>query len=300
MLVVDDHRAGNAARESHDDEIDARHIQAGISADNELVQVKDNCRLFSSWKRKQREEQRELRPVADVEGAAGEEEPRRKRSRPRRAEPVADEAAPVDLAEPLAEEDGDGEGEDVSPRLLDAERLTKTAVRLAAGNDDDGAATARFQGLVATDGTEQSGSPAAAADSPGAAPCSFDPSVVARRLAEHIATATTAADGASTTTDSAAPIYLAAVMEYLTAEMLGAAGNAARQQADGNGKIDAKHIQMGMTNHTELNQVKDACGLYASWKRKQQAEEEEEAGSRQQQDGASASSSGGGSDAGDV
>ena len=32
-------RAGNAARDCHDDEIDARHIQAGISADDELVQV---------------------------------------------------------------------------------------------------------------------------------------------------------------------------------------------------------------------------------------------------------------------
>lgn len=295
----DDHRAGNAARESHDDEIDARHIQAGISADNELVQVKDNCRLFSSWKRKQREEQRELRPAAAadsaVEEAAGEAEegPRRKRSRG--GELVVDEAA-AGLAEPVAEEDGDGEGmgEDVSPRWLDAERLTKTAVRLAAGNDDDGAAKMRFQALVATKGADQSESAAAAADSPGAASCSFDPSVVARRLAEHIATATTAsAAGGVSTTDSAAPIYMAAVMEYLTAEMLGAAGNAARQQADG--KIDAKHIQMGMASHTELNQVKDACGLYASWKRKQLIEEEE-AGSRQPASG----SGGGGSDAGAV
>ena len=46
-----------------------------------------------------------------------------------------------------------------------------------------------------------------------------------------------------------------------------AAGNAARERQDS--KIDAKHIQLGMSRDEELNQVKDKCGLYASWKRKQ-------------------------------
>ena len=97
----------------------------------------------------------------------------------------------------------------------------------------------------------------------------FEPAMVERMLA---AAALPGAKQAQRT-DGKAPIYMAAVMEYLTAEMLEAAGNAARESNAR--EIDAKHIQAGFSADDELVQMKDRCGLYGSWKEKQRALKQE-------------------------
>ncbi|XP_060754322.1 histone H2A-like isoform X1 [Neoarius graeffei] len=52
-----------------------------------------------------------------------------------------------------------------------------------------------------------------------------------------------------------APVYLASALEYLTAEILELAGNAARDNNMGKTRIIPRHLQLAVRNDEELNKL---------------------------------------------
>ena len=59
--------------------------------------------------------------------------------------------------------------------------------------------------------------------------------------------------GYSTRIGAGAPVYMAAVLEYLAAEILELAGNAARDNKKN--RIVPRHIQLAVRNDEELNKL---------------------------------------------
>lgn len=60
-----------------------------------------------------------------------------------------------------------------------------------------------------------------------------------------------------------APVYLAAVLEYLAAEVLELAGNAARDNKKS--RINPRHLQLAVRNDEELNKLLSGVTIAQGW-----------------------------------